>query len=284
MRVVSISISSKSHLLVACVETVPEPVHQGIAYFPASRADTKTVLIVADVDWTNGEITGSRAVRLGVLGPAVHFVDETSDGFVLMSARCYFGEQNVVVAAADGSVIRETCYGDGISDIACFNDKVTVGYFDEGVYGNYGWDSPIGSPGIVQFDLEGNILWQNSESQIDDVYAMTSDDSGRVWFHNYCPFEVVCCSHDEGSVSCNPGISGSNHLFVSKNSQWVMLDGGYRARDELYAFRFDNPSEKWRAWAKLDGEEAKGRIFGRGSRLVLAGEGSRLSFFDWETP
>jgi hypothetical protein len=284
MRLVSISISSKSHLLAACVETVPEPLHQGIAYFPASRADTRIALIVADVDWTSGDVTESRVVRLDVLGPAVHYADETSDGFVLMSARCDFGEHNVVVASADGSVIREACYGDGISHIACFNDKVTVGYFGEGVFGNSRWKSPIGSPGIVQFDLEGNILWQNSEHEIYDVYAMTFDDSGRVWFHNYCAFEVVCCSHEAGSVSCDPGIGRSNHLFVSQNAEWVMLDGGYPAHVQLYAFRFDNPSEKWRAWPKIDGQEAKGTIFGRGSRMVLAGEGSRLSFFNWDAP
>jgi hypothetical protein len=173
MKLVAVTISSKSRLLLLFQETIPPPREAGIARFPASRADTKTVAIVADVNWSTGVILDTACVNFGVIGPNVSFIDETTDGFVLVSARCYYGEKNVVIASADGSTIREICYGDGIADIVCVDDEVTAGYIDEGIYGNYGWSDPIGAPGIVKFDLEGNIIWKNTEHPLSEVYAMT---------------------------------------------------------------------------------------------------------------
>jgi hypothetical protein len=253
----------------------------GNVSFVATRADTDTAVIVASVDWATGSITDSELVRFGVVGPNVCHIDETCDGFVIASARCHCGENNVVIASADGSIIREICYGDGIQCLACFDDKVTVGYIDEGIYGNYGWTNPIGAPGVVRFDLEGNILWSNSEHSISEVYAMTLDETGRVWFYNYSPFTVVCSSYEEGSFYCQSGINGSNHLFATRRGDWVILDGGYHRKDQLYAFQFNEPETKWRIVTKIEEEEVNGHVFGRGSLLVALGSDEALAFLDW---
>jgi hypothetical protein len=239
-------------------------------------------VIVGEIDWSSGSIKDTHLVSFGVIGPNTHMIDETSDGFVLASARCYYGEKNVVIANADGSVIREICYGDGIADLVCFEDQVTAGYIDEGIFGNYGWREPIGAPGIVKFDLEGNIIWKNTEHSLAEVYAMTIDETGRLYFHPYSAFTVVRLSFENGSALCNPEISGSSRLFVAQDSEWVILDGGYHRRDQFYAFRFSEPGEKWRAVPKAGGEEIHGSLMGRGSKMVLMeGDSGRLLFLDW---
>jgi hypothetical protein len=283
MNLVSINISSKFRLLLLFHEIITSPTHIKFTDFSVSRANTKTVLIVADVDWISGSLFSTQFVTFGILSPNVNLIDETSDGFVLVSSRCPFGEKNVVITNADGSVIREICFGDGICNILCFEDEVTVGYFDEGVFGNYGWDDPIGSPGLVKFDLTGRILWKNTEDSISDVYSMTIDDTGKLYFHNYTPFMVVCSSFEKGAVRCKPGIHGSEQLFVSKDGQWIVLDGGYERGDQFYAFRFSEPNEKWRIIPKLDGDELNGELIARGSKLIMvANKGTQISIMEWE--
>ncbi|MFI7578403.1 hypothetical protein [Micromonospora sp. NPDC049497] len=69
--------------------------------------------------------------------------------------------------------------------------KLWVGYFDEGVYGNFGWGgpgpAPIGATGIARFTETLHPEWHfptDDLSPIDDCYALnvglpgcTDDDS-----------------------------------------------------------------------------------------------------------
>jgi hypothetical protein len=283
MHLVSVSISNKSHLLLLFHETLAEPHRIECVVFPASRADTKVVVIIVDIGWSTGSILNTQLINFGTLGPNVNYIDETSQGFILASGRCHYGEKNVVVTTIDGSFVRELCFGDGIAELVCFKDEVTIGYIDEGIYGNYGWNDPIGRPGIVKFDLMGNILWKNTEDSISEIYAMTMNETGKLYFYNYDPFMVVCSSFENGTIRCNPEIDGSRHLSVSKNGEWIMLDGGYGRRDQFYAFCFNQPNEKWQFIPKLDGQQLSGGLISRGSKLVMLTEQSEFSFVEWES-
>ena len=62
-----------------------------------------------------------------------------------------------MVVDAAGSVVAEGTLGDGINHLLTTpSGAIWVGYFDEGVFGSFGWGGPgpppIGQPGIVQFD------------------------------------------------------------------------------------------------------------------------------------
>jgi len=65
----------------------------------------------------------------------------------------------------DGALRRTTTFGDGIADVqTTTRGDIWVSYFDEGVFGNYGWgydeaSTPIGAPGLVRFDRQGSVLW-----------------------------------------------------------------------------------------------------------------------------
>jgi hypothetical protein len=63
-------------------------------------------------------------------------------------------------------VAAEKTIGDGVARVrVARSGHVWVGYFDEGVYGNYGWGgggggpAPLGAPGLVRFspDLEPDL-------------------------------------------------------------------------------------------------------------------------------
>jgi len=78
------------------------------------------------------------------------------DQILIVAARCRWRpdhpDTNAVVLNPDGSVARRAVLGDGIGHVlATDSGKIWVGYFDEGVYGNYGWGNPrpepIGAPG-----------------------------------------------------------------------------------------------------------------------------------------
>ena len=81
--------------------------------------------------------------------------------FLVAGARCRWRpdgpDRNAVLYDADGQVVSEHVRGDGIAHVlATSTGQVWAGYFDEGIYGNYGWgradnQEPVGAYGIVRF-------------------------------------------------------------------------------------------------------------------------------------
>ena len=63
--------------------------------------------------------------------------------FLVAGARCRWRpdgpDRNGVIYDADGQVVAERVLGDGIEHVLATSDgQVWIGYFDEGIYGNYG--------------------------------------------------------------------------------------------------------------------------------------------------
>lgn len=89
--------------------------------------------------------------------------------FLVAGARCRWRrdgpDRNGVVYDADGQVVCERVLGDGIGHVLATSDgQVWIGYFDEGIYGNYGWgqdgtDEPVGAYGIVRFSPDLAPVW-----------------------------------------------------------------------------------------------------------------------------
>lgn len=89
------------------------------------------------------------------------------DRFLVVAARCRWRpegpDRNALVYGPDGAVLAEYTFGDGIEDVLTTpSDNAWVGYFDEGVYGNYGWavpgPEPTGSCGLGQFGPGGELV------------------------------------------------------------------------------------------------------------------------------
>jgi len=94
-----------------------------------------------------------------------HFTVQPMPGgrFLVAGTRCQWRpdgpDRNAVLYDAGGHVVSEHVLGDGIAHVlATSTGQVWVGYFDEGIYGNYGWgradsQEPVGAYGIVRFSL-----------------------------------------------------------------------------------------------------------------------------------
>ena len=95
-------------------------------------------------------------------------------------------EENARVYDENGRLIRSFCLGDGIQHVyVTKNQEIWTGYFDEGVFGNYGWKEPVGRSGLVGWDVSGrkiDSLEEDREYSIFECLALNGDADGRIWF------------------------------------------------------------------------------------------------------
>ena len=110
-----------------------------------------------------------------------------------------------------------------------------AGYFDEGIYGNYGWgqaesEPPVGAYGIVQFSPELKQAWHYPHytavgpwEPVNDCYALNVADA-CTWACYNSDFPVVCIR--DGTVTAwHNHIKGAEALAVAGSR--VALFGGY---------------------------------------------------------
>lgn len=140
-------------------------------------------------------------IPLPGLPVAYPFIDLLSDGDLLIvgsrSQRYRDGtaEDNAFVYGPSGAFREAFCLGDGIGHIGVdAAGDIWVGYFDEGVFGNNGWDQPIGAAGLVRFDRHGRLRWTyhppSGADTIVDCYALNVD-TATTWTCYYSDFPVV---------------------------------------------------------------------------------------------
>ncbi len=121
-----------------------------------------------------------------------HFVQPIDhDHVLLVGARSYYHnadniEENARVYDRNGRLIRTFCLGDGIEHVQVTRKQaIWTGYFDEGTCGNYGWDEPIGSSGLVGWDANGrkmDSLEEDKEYFIFECLALNSNDKEEIYF------------------------------------------------------------------------------------------------------
>jgi hypothetical protein len=127
-------------------------------------------------------------------------VDRFSDGRWLVVGACMRGEPNARILAPDGSLLSRFMLGDGIEHIAIDSaDRIWVGWYDEGVAGNRGWQVsghqwPPSSNGVACFSGDGQLieapLMPDGVEPIQHCYALTADGSG-VWVCPYTDFSLL---------------------------------------------------------------------------------------------
>lgn len=144
-------------------------------------------------------------------------------------------DRNAIIYDADGGVLAEETLGDGIEHVFTTSaGHVWVGYFDEGVYGNYGWGGPeapppLGACGLARFspDLQPNWRYpssvDNAWGAISDCYALNVDGD-TAWTSYYTDFPIVRV-HDGVLTGWNNDVR-ANALAVGDSR--VALYGGSR--------------------------------------------------------
>jgi len=185
-----------------------------------------------------------KAVRIAEM-PLAHATAQPlpGDRLLVVGARCRWRpegpDRNALVYGREGAVVAEYTFGDGVEDVHTTpSGKAWVGYFDEGVFGNYGWGDPgpepLGARGLARFGLGGEVDWRfpsGEAAPIDDCYALNVTGE-TAWACYYSEFPVV--KVEDGTVTAwrNDVAHGAKSLIV--DGRRVGLAGGYRPdRDRL---------------------------------------------------
>jgi hypothetical protein len=199
---------------------------------------------------------------------------------LVVGHRCHFRngdpEKNVAVYDRNGSLLRRFVLGDGIQDVQTTRDgSIWVSYFDEGVFGNFGWNEPMGSPGIVCFDASGAKVWDFEAppgfDTMADCYVMNVADDA-VWGCYYTDFPVVRIDSQRKVRAWRNTIAGATAMAVD---DWrVVLWGGYgekRSRCVIQEYsKRDLELQKLRGVSlrfPSEVESDKVRVIGRGAKL-----------------
>jgi hypothetical protein len=171
-------------------------------------------------------------------------VQSLPDGRVLLvAARCWWRaggpDRNARMFDAEGNPVAEATFGDGISHVlATPHGEVWVGYFDEGVFGNYGWANPgpepVGSMGIVRFGRDLTPVWRFPDTTpggpIADCYALNVAGESA-WASYYTDFPVVRVSSDLVRVWRNS--VGAAQAMIVGGGQCALIGGYGTRRDRI---------------------------------------------------
>ncbi|MFQ7717251.1 MAG: hypothetical protein ACLRIT_12695 [Blautia sp.] len=133
---------------------------------------------------------------------------------------------------------------------------IITSYFDEGVFGNYGWDEPLGACGLIAWTSEGTPLWKNENYSIYDCYAISLDEEENLWFYYYDEFRLVRTNFKEDFVFELP-IEGSGAFSVAPSGNTFLFQGGYQQRDKFYFLTAhgDHLGQKQEAIPTCDGNK-----------------------------
>lgn len=215
----------------------------------------------------------------------IHNVQPAGDELLLVCSRSMYRgpndyDRNGHVYGRDGAFHREILLGDGIQTVqATASGEIWVSYFDEGIFGNFGWDDTVGASGLIAWSATGERLYcfepPPEQGPIDDCYALNVASDRDVWCYYYSDFPLVHI-HDRKAVnSWSVPVHGA-HAFATADSQ-LLLAGTYDNRSALsfLSLGADGVAHLVRSFSlSVDGERAidLDNAVGRGSKLYALGE------------
>jgi hypothetical protein len=201
-----------------------------------------------------------------VVGPRCSWRSETD-----------FDRNGAVIDPKTGAVSR-ILLGDGIENV--FVDtlgRIWAGYFDEGVFGNFGWSNPgppaIGAAGLVCFAATGEKLWEYDQNRrsIADCYALNVHGDEAAAF-TYPDFPVCTVSGDFSRAWFDTGLAGCKAFAIF--GRRVLFSGQYKDSAHIGYQGVLNPDRSAEVEQVTfhcpDGAIVEvARIIGRGSKLYF---------------
>jgi len=227
-----------------------------------------------------------QTIQLPPLDITFPLVDVFPNGRILLVApRCEWRgpgdyDLNAVIFDPTTAGMSRILLGDGIN--RAYVDalgRIWVAYFDEGVFGNFGWGSPgagqIGSAGLICFSVFGEKIWEYPPvSNMVDCYALNvSNAQAAIYF--YTDFPLCRISEDFKLACCETELHGCHHFAIAETS--VLFSGQYDdPPDAGYLGRFSagEALKTRRVQLQLpDGSPLpKGQLLGRGEHLYFFDE------------
>ncbi|QOS77667.1 hypothetical protein JNUCC31_23310 [Paenibacillus sp. JNUCC31] len=239
-EIVSTQWGGDGRVYVLLINQIPERERDMFVQAKLKQTHTYKVLIVTDQHIEEVVIWGQTF--------NYHYVQPLHDHLLLVGARCaHYGNDrydlNAKVCDFNGNTIREFLLGDGIQSVQV-TEKGTIwtSYFDEGVFGNYGWSDPIGSRGLLAWDEHGNKLYEDHAADIADCYALNVVNENQIWFYFYTDFELGCVSggtRQPKVTLINPNISGSSGLCT--DGYHFLFDAGYGKHGTFVLKKMEKP-------------------------------------------
>lgn len=236
-KIVSISIGADNCYYVLTVNNVPERVD---GMFPQTQTTTLQNYRIIKVQWDNVYV-----IDIGNQKWNYHFVQPIVENKILLAcARSeYYNESkydlNGRIFDLKGSLIREFLLGDGIQNLQVTSSNIIwTSYFDEGVFGNYGWNEPIGSCGLRAWDQYGKSVYEYNnygDKFISGCYALNAKSDDEIWFYYYTDFLLGRFKNDRVDYF-EPELSGSDGFLVY--DKYVLFRGEYSNHNEYQLFEF----------------------------------------------
>ena len=157
-----------------------------------------------------------------------------NEKYLITSARCRFYsedniEKNALIINSKGKVLDKFTLGDGIEDIKVEKESIIwTSYFDEGIFGNYGWINPLGTSGLRSWSLKGEPLYEYKAPDYDhaifDCYAFNIDKENNKWFYFYTEFYLGKLN-DEVKEYYAIDVEGASVLAIGND--YIITDCGY---------------------------------------------------------
>ncbi len=236
---VNISIGNDDNIYMLFNENISERIN---GMFVDTQLNSNYHVLVLNVDWRDEMILKEEIFSLGKLKANYHFVQPLGTAFLLLGSRTHYAEpepeKNALVISKDGTALYEMCLGDGIQDcIVTKKDEILTSYFDEGIFGNYGWDNPIGACGVILWNSHGESIWK-ADYPIYDCYAINIDEAENIWFYYYDEFSLVKTDLEKDIVF-QPEIHGASAFLLTKDTHTILLDGGYNKHSQFMSARIE---------------------------------------------
>ena len=258
--------------------------------FVDTVADAEYTMIAVTPSWETSAIEKEERISLGKHRMNFHFILPVPDGsFLLLGSRCRNSakegpEKNAVFTDREGNVLRSFTFGDGIADCIVRDDgTIITSYFDEGVFGNYGWDDPIGSCGVCTWNTAGENIWR-ADRDIADCYAMNIDAEGNLWYYYYTDFQLVRTDF-RTETGYDPMVEGADSFAVTGNGSTLIMNGGYDDRGTYYLSRIgETPSEEKERleFMREDGSVIPAvHVIFRGTKAIVLAGGGMACFMDF---
>ncbi|MDO8361730.1 MAG: hypothetical protein Q7V88_02445 [Actinomycetota bacterium] len=240
--VVNVGIGFEGELVVSTTTAEPETSFAGRdiaasgASFPHSTTPEVYTIEVAQLFPDGGE-RRSIIQRVPVAHP--HVQPMPDGGFLVVGSRAAVAdgvaEHNAVITDAAGHIVHSFCIGDGVSRVQVTpSGRIWVGYFDEGVFGNYGWGepggpAPLGGAGLVCWSAAGRQLYEFRHppgiGAIHDCYAMSAAGE-TVWTCYYSSFPVCRVGGNLEVAGWTNATTGASQIAAHDGR--VVLIGGYQ--------------------------------------------------------
>lgn len=276
---------------------VPATLGEGGAAFPKGQVEHGAVLRIV-----RARGTAIQATEIPDQTIVPFYVQPVQDGVLVVSARCRWREggpeKNAVMYGWDGKVRAAFTLGDGVKDVRVTPDgRIWASYFDEGVFGNYGWGDPdtalpIGRSGFVAFDSAGRVTFEYDAKKagtdsICDAYAMNLDERGDAWVYFYTEFPIVRISTGSYKVWAY-GKAGAHALAV-RDGQALLFGGhqGERGAARVVSLRPDGTTKILDEPELLDPDGrslADARGVGMGGRMFFFRDAEVFVLEDWAVP